>query len=79
MLRLYSEQDITRLRFIKYLVDGLRMNLAGVEFALEVLNRLLEVRQRLAAIELEEGLREKLGQQLELMRELLDEALPTAE
>lgn len=79
MLRLYSEQDITRLRFIKYLVDGLRMNLAGVEFALEVLNRLLEVRQRLAAIELEDGLREKLGQQLELMRELLDAALPNSE
>ena len=79
MLRLYSEQDITRLRLIKYLVDDLRMNLAGVEFALEMLNRLLEVRQRLAAMELEEGLREKLGQELELMRELLDAVLPNAE
>ena len=79
MLRLYSEQDITRLRLIKYLVDDLRMNLAGVEFALGMLNRLLEVRQRLAAIELEEGLREKLGQELELMRELLDATFPNAE
>ena len=79
MLRLYSEQDITRLRLIKYLVDDLRMNLAGVEFALGMLNRLLEVRQRLAAMELEEGLREKLGQELELMRELLDAAFPNAE
>ena len=79
MLRLYSEQDITRLRLIKYLVDDLRMNLAGVEFALGMLNRLLEVRQRLAAIELEEGLREELGQELELMRELLDAAFPNAE
>ena len=79
MLRLYSEQDITRLRLIKYLVDDLRMNLAGVEFALGMLNRLLEVRQRLAAMEVEEGLREKLGQELELMRELLDAAFPNAE
>ena len=64
MLRLYSEQDITRLRLIKYLVDDLRMNLAGVEFALEMLNRLLEVRRHLATLELEERLQEELGQEL---------------
>ena len=79
MLRLYSEQDITRLRLIKYLVDDLRMNLAGVEFALEMLNRLLEVRRHLATLELEEKLQEELGQELELMRELLDTALPDME
>lgn len=40
MLRLYSEQDIIKLRIIKRLVDELRLNLAGVEMALMVFDRL---------------------------------------
>ncbi|MDE2765335.1 MAG: MerR family transcriptional regulator [Chloroflexota bacterium] len=31
MLRLYSDDDIIRLRIIKHLVNELRLNLAGVE------------------------------------------------
>ena len=40
MLRLYSERDITKLRMIKHLVDEMRLNLAGVEMALSVFDRL---------------------------------------
>ena len=40
MLRLYSERDITKLRMIKHLVDEMRLNLAGVEMALAVFERL---------------------------------------
>ena len=40
MLRLYSERDIAKLRMIKHLVDELRLNLAGVEMALAVFDRL---------------------------------------
>ena len=79
MLRLYSEQDIIRLRLIKHLVDDLHINLAGVEFALELLNRLLEVRERISALEVERRLSETLGLQLETVMELLDTALPNWE
>ena len=48
MLRLYSEQDIAKLRMIKHLVDELRLNLAGVELALSVFNRLSAARSDVA-------------------------------
>ncbi len=40
MLRLYSERDIAKLRMIKHLVDEMRLNLAGVEMAMAVFDRL---------------------------------------
>ena len=40
MLRLYSERDLAKLRMIKHLVDEMRLNLAGVEMALAVFDRL---------------------------------------
>ena len=40
MLRLYSERDIAKLHMIKHLVDEMRLNLAGVEMALAVFDRL---------------------------------------
>lgn len=47
MLRLYSEEDIAKLRMIKYLVDELRLNLAGVEMALAVFDRLMAARSQM--------------------------------
>ena len=41
MLRLYSERDIAKLRMIKHLVDEMRLNLAGVEMAMAVFDRLM--------------------------------------
>jgi MerR family transcriptional regulator/heat shock protein HspR len=46
MLRLYSDDDIARLRMIKWLVDHRGMNLAGVELALALVNQVLEMRHR---------------------------------
>lgn len=48
MLRLYSEEDIVKLRVIKRLVDELRLNLAGVEMAMAVFDRLAAARQEMA-------------------------------
>ena len=45
MLRLYSEEDISRLRMIKHLVEERGMNLAGVELALDLVERLLGIQQ----------------------------------
>ncbi|MBI68119.1 MAG: hypothetical protein CL777_05190 [Chloroflexi bacterium] len=40
MLRLYSEYDIQKLRLIKHLISEMKLNLAGVELALAVFDRL---------------------------------------
>ena len=47
MLRLYSAEDVVRLRLIKYMVENLGMNLAGVEFALNLVANLLEMQRRI--------------------------------
>lgn len=47
MLRLYSEQDIAKLRMIKHLVEEVRLNLAGVEMALAVFDRMVAARERM--------------------------------
>ena len=47
MLRLYSEEDIVRLRLIKHLVGDLGLNLAGVELALGMFNQMLKIKSGL--------------------------------
>ncbi len=49
MLRLYSDEDIVRLRLIKHFVEELGLNLAGVQLALNQANKLLRLRGHLAA------------------------------
>ena len=49
MLRLYSEEDITKLRVIKRLVVELHLNLAGVEMAMAVFDRLIRARFEIGA------------------------------
>ena len=48
-LRAYSDEDIARLRLIKHFVDGLGLNLSGVEMALAFTTELLELRMRLSS------------------------------
>jgi MerR family transcriptional regulator/heat shock protein HspR len=48
-LRLYSDQDIERLRQVKYLVEERGLNLAGVQLALVLTKRLRDLRARVAA------------------------------
>ena len=50
MLRLYSEEDIEKLRLIRHLEENLGLNLAGVEFTLNLLSHLLEMRRRLGNV-----------------------------
>ena len=49
MLRLYSTEDIRKLRLIRHLSDEMGLNLAGVEFVLTAVQNLLTMRQRLTA------------------------------
>lgn len=46
-LRLYSDQDIERLRQVKYLVEERGLNLAGVQLALELTRELQKLRESL--------------------------------
>jgi MerR family transcriptional regulator/heat shock protein HspR len=48
MLRLYSREDIRKVRLIQ-LLGNMGLNLAGVEFALSTVYNLLRLKQRLTA------------------------------
>ena len=70
MLRLYSEEDMARLRLIKYLVIDLGLNLAGVELVLALFNRLLKLRLysgSLEGVNLQRALNLSLNEMFELL------------
>ena len=48
MLRLYSQEDLRKVMLIRHLMDNLGLNLAGVEFALKLVNNLNVFSNRLA-------------------------------
>jgi len=48
-LRLYSDEDIERLRQVKYLVEQRGLNLAGVQLALELTRGLQALRKELSS------------------------------
>ncbi|HEY8448572.1 MAG TPA: MerR family transcriptional regulator [Thermomicrobiales bacterium] len=50
-LRLYSDRDIERLRQVKYLVEKLGLNLAGVQLALDLTRRICEARDQVASLQ----------------------------
>ena len=71
MLRLYSTEDIRKLRLIRHLSDGMGLNLAGVEFVLAAVRNLLTMKQRLSArLGPEAG--EAVAEELELLFQSLN-------
>lgn len=52
-IRLFSDDDIEQIRFIKRLVDDLGVNLAGAEVILHMRRQLLETQEHLARLEAE--------------------------
>ena len=76
MLRLYSAEDVVRVRLIKYMVESLGMNLAGVEFALAILSRVMDVRERIHAMSHAEALSQFVAQELEGMLSEMDGIFP---
>ena len=65
MLRLYSQDDLRKVMLIRHLMDNLGLNLAGVEFALKLVNNLSVFSRRLARVtddaEVVENLREEIS------------------
>ena len=50
MLRLYSQDDISKILLIRHLMENLGLNLAGVEFALALVANLGTLRNRLRSV-----------------------------
>ncbi len=71
MLRLYSDEDVARLRMIKHLVEEVGLNLAGVELALSMYDSILNMRRELAATEIGGELGQRLAGLLDEMLETL--------
>ena len=73
MLRLYSEEDLARLRLIKHLVGDLGLNLSGVELVLAIFNRLLKLRVEAEVagtrgrVELKRVVDESLGEMFQML------------
>ena len=69
-LRLYSEEDIARLRMIKHLVGDLGLNLAGVQLAMELFNQLIDLKARSRILQgktLKDHLDESVDEMLDLL------------
>lgn len=65
-IRLYSLNDIERIKQVKSLIDDLGLNLAGVEVILGMVERMKEMQRKIADLEAEvnrdrHGLRESEG------------------
>ena len=50
-IRLYSEEDVDRLRYVKALMSDCGVNLAGVEVALRLMQKMKEMQQQLEELE----------------------------
>ena len=74
MLRLYSEEDVARLRLIKHLVGNLGLNLAGVQMALGLFNKLVQMKSQLSTLK-GEALKQSLDGSIDDMLELLHSKL----
>lgn len=70
MSRLYSDEDIARLKLIKHLVEDLGLNHAGVHLAIELFNRMVRMRRHLAELE-GQPLRNALNESLDEMLKIL--------
>ena len=49
MMRMYSDEDIARLKMIKHLVDDEGLNMAGVELVLKLRERLLDMKREITS------------------------------
>jgi MerR family transcriptional regulator/heat shock protein HspR len=72
-IRLYSEDDIDRLRYIKALMSDCGVNLAGVEVTLRLMQRMREMQQQLE--EMEKRVKKMAEAEIEdIMRDIIEDA-----
>jgi MerR family transcriptional regulator, heat shock protein HspR len=70
-VRVYSREELERLRLIKHLVDELGINLAGVQRLLEVAERVRRLQQLTRGNGERADLRRRLAQELDQLREIV--------
>lgn len=76
-IRLYSEDDIDRLRYIKTLMSDCGVNLAGVEVALTLMQRMREMQYQLEEMERRLG---SIGEDdIEDMKDMIEDIIEDAE
>ena len=75
MLRLYSEDDLRKVMLIRHLMDNLGLNLAGVEFALKLVNNLNVFSRRLSRSTDDAAVAERVRHEVALLCDSL--SLPT--
>lgn len=72
-IRLYSEEDIEKLRYIKTLMSDCGVNLAGVEVAFNLMQRMRDMQRQLE--EMEQKIRQSMGIEMEnMMTEIIENA-----
>ncbi len=70
MLRMYSDEDIARLKMIRQLVNDIGLNLAGVEMVLKIRSKLLSLKEELKASAIGTKKEERLEQLVDELLEL---------
>jgi MerR family transcriptional regulator, heat shock protein HspR len=71
-LRLYSGEDLRRLRQIKHLVEERGMNLAGVEMALEATDELRQLARDVDAVDDQSAMRSIVRVRIARLLQMLD-------
>ena len=71
MLRLYSEEDVARLRLIKHLVGDMGLNLAGVQLALRLHSKLMQMKTQVRRLE-GKSLKQSMEESIDEMDEILN-------
>ncbi len=70
MLRLYSDEDVVRLRLIKHLVGELGLNLAGVQLALRMFNKIVQMKAKVRSVE-DKTLRQSMDESIDELLAIL--------
>ena len=76
MLRLYSQDDLRKVMLIRHLMDNLGLNLAGVEFALKLVNNLNVFTRRLSRSVADDAIAERIREEVSLLCDSLSLPAP---
>lgn len=71
-LRMYSDEDIALLKMIKYLIENLGLNLAGVELALGMRSGLIRLREQTKQLSSYERPTRRINQTIDEMLGLIE-------
>jgi len=70
-LRMYSDEDITRLKMIKHLVDEVGLNLAGVDLVLKLRDGILSIKEELISAGISPNFGERIAALLDQLLAML--------